>query len=170
MEFKEIIELINTISDSKVTSFTIEEGDKKITIKAGDKAPQVVAPQVVAMPAMAPQAMPVSMAPTVAAPQTSGVAVTTDVTTSVETTEAKADANVKTITSPLVGTFYAAPSPDDAPFVSVGDTVKKGQVIGIVEAMKLMNEIESEHDGVITEIMVNNGDMVEYGQVLIKVK
>ena len=164
MEFKEIIELINTISDSKVTSFTIEEGDKKITIKAGDKAPQVVAPQVVTMPAMAPQAMPVSMAPAVAAPQVEIAAPAT------EAAEVKVDANVKTITSPLVGTFYAAPSPDDAPFVSVGDTVKKGQVIGIVEAMKLMNEIESEHDGVITEIMVNNGDMVEYGQILIKVK
>ena len=164
MEFKEIIELINTISDTKVTSFTIEEGDKKITIKAGDKAPQVVAPQVVAMPAMAPQAMPMPMAPAVAPQATVAEA------TVAEASEAKVDANVKTITSPLVGTFYAAPSPDDVPFVSVGDTVKKGQVIGIVEAMKLMNEIESEHDGVITEIMANNGDMVEYGQVLIKVK
>ena len=77
--------------------------------------------------------------------------------------------NIKTVTSPLVGTFYSAPSPDAAPFISVGDTVKKGQVIGIVEAMKLMNEIESEQDGVVTEIMVNNGDMVEYGQVLVKV-
>ena len=165
MEFKEIIELINTISDSKVTSFTIEEGDKKITIKAGDKAPQVVTPQVVAMPAMAPQAMSMPMTPAVAAPQAAAVEAPV-----AEVSEAKSDVNVKTITSPLVGTFYAAPSPDDAPFVSVGDTVKKGQVIGIVEAMKLMNEIESEHDGVITEIMVNNGDMVEYGQVLIKVK
>ena len=165
MEFKEIIELINTISDSKVTSFTIEEGDKKITIKAGDKAPQVVTPQVVAMPAMAPQTMSMPMAPAVAAPQAAAVEAPV-----AEVSEAKSDVNVKTITSPLVGTFYAAPSPDDAPFVSVGDTVKKGQVIGIVEAMKLMNEIESEHDGVITEIMVNNGDMVEYGQVLIKVK
>ena len=169
MEFKEIIELINTISDSKVTSFTIEEGDKKITIKAGDKAPQVVAPQVVAMPAMAPQTMSMPVASSVAVPQASGVAVA-DTSSSVEAAEVKADTNIKTITSPLVGTFYAAPSPDDAPFVSVGDTVKKGQVIGIVEAMKLMNEIESEHDGVITEIMVNNGDMVEYGQILIKVK
>ena len=116
------------------------------------------------MPAMAPQSMPVSVAPSMAVPQVEAAVATAEVT------EAKAEANVKTITSPLVGTFYAAPSPDDAPFVSVGDTVKKGQVIGIVEAMKLMNEIESEYDGVITEIMVNNGDMVEYGQILIKVK
>ena len=165
MEFKEIIELINTISDSKVTSFTIEEGDKKITIKSGDKAPQVVtAPQVVAMPAMTPQVMPVPVAAGAGAPQMDN-AVVNEVSA-----ETKPDANIKTINSPLVGTFYAAPSPDDAPFVSVGDTVKKGQVIGIVEAMKLMNEIESDHDGVITEIIVNNGDMVEYGQVLVKVK
>ena len=119
------------------------------------------------MPAMAPQAMPVSVAPAMTAPQAETAVAAT---TTAEAVETKADANVKTITSPLVGTFYTAPSPDDAPFISVGDTVKKGQVIGIVEAMKLMNEIESEHDGVITEIMVNNGDMVEYGQVLVKVK
>jgi acetyl-CoA carboxylase biotin carboxyl carrier protein len=174
MEFKEIIELINTISDSKVTSFTIEEGDKKITIKAGDKAPQVVAPQVVAMPAMTPQAVASSVVPVpvsagVVAPQMDNTAVNSAVANEASA-ETKTDANIKTINSPLVGTFYAAPSPDDAPFVSVGDTVKKGQVIGIVEAMKLMNEIESDHDGVITEIMVNNGDMVEYGQVLVKVK
>ena len=170
MEFKEIIELINTISDSKVTSFTIEEGDKKITIKSGDKAPQVVtAPQVVAMPAMTPQ----TVAPSVVTVPVSAGVVAPQMDNAVAneaSAETKSDANIKTINSPLVGTFYAAPSPDDVPFVSVGDTVKKGQVIGIVEAMKLMNEIESDHDGVITEIMVNNGDMVEYGQVLVKVK
>ena len=116
------------------------------------------------MPAMSPQVMPVPVAAGAVAPQMDN-AVVNEVSA-----ETKSDANIKTINSPLVGTFYAAPSPDDAPFVSVGDTVKKGQVIGIVEAMKLMNEIESDHDGVITEIMVNNGDMVEYGQVLVKVK
>jgi len=70
------------------------------------------------------------------------------------------------VESPLVGTFYAAPSPDEEPFVKVGDTVKKGQVLGIVEAMKLMNEIECEFDGIIADILVKNGDMVEYGQPL----
>lgn len=72
----------------------------------------------------------------------------------------------KEITSPLVGTFYTAGSPEDEPMVKVGDTVKKGQVIGIIEAMKLMNEIESEYDGVVKQILVNNEDMVEYGQPL----
>lgn len=70
------------------------------------------------------------------------------------------------VESPLVGTFYAASSPDAEPFVTKGDTVKKGQVLGIVEAMKLMNEIECEFDGVVADILVKNGDMVEYGQPL----
>ncbi len=163
MEFNQIIELIKTISDSKVTSFTLEEGDKKLTIKAGDnnKQPQIV--QVPATTVATPMIQPV--APVVAAP----VAEVTPATTA-DAASGAVDENVKTITSPLVGTFYSASSPDAEPFVRVGDTVKKGQVVGIVEAMKLMNEIESEHDGVITEIIVNNGDMVEYGQVLIKVK
>ncbi len=74
------------------------------------------------------------------------------------------------VTSPLVGTFYAAPAEDAEPFVKAGDTVKKGQVVAIVEAMKLMNEIESEVDGVIAEVLVKNGEMVDYGKPLFRVK
>lgn len=73
------------------------------------------------------------------------------------------------IKSPLVGTFYVAPSEDAAPFVQVGDRVEKGQTIAIVEAMKLMNEIESEYAGEIREVFVENGEMVEYGQPLFRV-
>ncbi len=163
MEFNQIIELIKTISDSKVTSFTLEEGDKKLTIKAGDNKQ----PQIVQMPPMATPVTPVA-APMMPAAMPMEAVASTPV--AAEATSTSADENIKTVTSPLVGTFYSAPSPDAEPFVRVGDTVKKGQVVGIVEAMKLMNEIECEHDGVITEIMVNNGDMVEYGQVLIKIK
>lgn len=76
------------------------------------------------------------------------------------------DLEVKVVTSPLVGTVYMAPAEGEAPFVSVGDVVKKGQVLAIVEAMKLMNEIESEYDGVIKEICVNNEEAVEFGQKL----
>ena len=72
------------------------------------------------------------------------------------------------ITSPLVGTFYAAKAEGEAPFISVGDTVKKGQVIGIVEAMKLMNEIEAESDGTVAEILVENEQLVEFGQPLVR--
>ena len=74
------------------------------------------------------------------------------------------------VTSPLVGTFYAAPSQDLPPYVQVGDKVKKGQVLAIVEAMKLMNEIESDFDGEIAEIYVENGQPVEYGQKLFRIR
>ena len=70
------------------------------------------------------------------------------------------------ILSPMPGTFYTAPTPDDPPFVSIGDKVKKGQVLCIIEAMKIMNEIESEYDGIVKDVMVNNGDSVEYNQSL----
>ena len=73
------------------------------------------------------------------------------------------------VKSPLVGTFYAAPSEDAAPFVSVGDLVKKGQTLAIVEAMKLMNEIESDFDGKVAEVYVENGQAVEYGQPLFRI-
>ena len=74
------------------------------------------------------------------------------------------------ITSPLVGTFYSASSPDADPFVKEGDTVKKGQVLGIIEAMKLMNEIESEFDGVVEAVLVSNEEVVEYGQPLFRIR
>lgn len=183
MEFNQIIELIKTISDSKVTSFTLEEGDKKITIKAGDKQPQVIqqippiaplqAPMTSTVPVVAPVIAEVSSMAGMSS-NTMGMVNVEAMNAGAVSMEAEAtladDKSSKTVMSPLVGTFYSAPSPEAEPFVRVGDTVKKGQVVGIVEAMKLMNEIESEHDGVITEIMVNNGDMVEYGQVIIKIK
>ena len=89
-----------------------------------------------------------------------------------KTTEQKSETQHKgtPIKAPMVGTFYSAPSPDDAPFVKVGDTIATGQVICIIEAMKLMNEIEAEASGKITEICVNNGDSVEFGQVLMYVE
>jgi acetyl-CoA carboxylase biotin carboxyl carrier protein len=80
------------------------------------------------------------------------------------------DGNVAYVTSPFVGTFYRAPSPDMSPFVDVGTRIKKGQVLCIVEAMKLMNEIESEIEGSIVQILVENGQAVEYGEPLFKIK
>lgn len=82
----------------------------------------------------------------------------------------KCEENYKVIKSPMVGTFYSSPAPDKDAFVKVGDIIKKGQVVCIVEAMKLMNEIESEFDGELVEICVNNGDIVEYGETLFKIK
>ena len=78
------------------------------------------------------------------------------------------DSNI--VKSPMVGTFYAKPSPDAEPYVKVGDTVKKGDILCIIEAMKLMNEIESEYDGVVTEILIEDGKPVDYGKPLFKIK
>ena len=85
--------------------------------------------------------------------------------TTEENTEEKNTAHA--VKAPMVGTFYAAPAEGAEPFVAVGDTVKKGQIIGIIEAMKLMNEIEADADGTVREILVSNESMVEYGQPLI---
>lgn len=82
---------------------------------------------------------------------------------------AEADNNLTVITSPMVGTYYSKPSPDSKEFVSVGESVTKGKVICIIEAMKLMNEIESEYNGTLVECLVKDGDMVEYGQPLFKI-
>ena len=87
-----------------------------------------------------------------------------------DASEETASAGGKVVVSPLVGTFYVAPAEDAEPFVKVGDAVKKGQTLAIVEAMKLMNEIESDFDGVIEEVLVSNGHPVEYNQPLFRLK
>lgn len=87
-----------------------------------------------------------------------------------EVKEIKGEVEGTIVASPMVGTFYASPSPDSSNFVSVGDTVKSGDILCIIEAMKLMNEIESEITGTIVEILVKDGDMVEYGTPLFKIK
>lgn len=84
--------------------------------------------------------------------------------------EARTEGGLITITSPLVGTFYLTPSPEAEPFVTVGSRIRKGQVICIIEAMKLMNEIESEVDGIVVKILVENGNPVEYGEPLFLVE
>ena len=96
--------------------------------------------------------------------------VTNKVVNNIQAETVKVEENYKEIKSPMVGTFYASSSPKAEPFVKVGDKVKKGQVVCIVEAMKLMNEIESEFDGEVIEVCKNNEDMVEYGTTLFKIK
>ena len=155
MELDKIIELIHTVSESNLTQFTMEEGNLKISMKTDKQTKVVAAPQAVA--AVPAAAVVESIQP--AAPSQDSTQ---------QPQEETLDGNV--VKSPLVGTFYNAPSPDAEPYVKVGDTVKKGQVLAIVEAMKLMNEIESEFDGTVEKILVSNEEVVEYGQPLFVIK
>ena len=145
MEFEKMIELIKTVSDSNLTQCQIEEDGFKLSMKT-DKQSKVVVQKQESVPK---EIQSVAM---------------DEIKPAEQKEIKKAEGNV--VKSPLVGTFYSASSPDSAPFVKVGDTVKKGQVLGIVEAMKLMNEIESEFDGVVKEIQIENEQVVEYGQPL----
>ena len=154
MEFENLLTLIKTVSDSELTDFDYEENGTRIRLKK-KKETVVVSGASSNVPVMGLENM-----------------------RTVENAAAVNTANTQTdnsepegmiVKSPLVGTFYAAPAEDADPFVSVGDPVKKGQTLAIVEAMKLMNEIESDFDGKVAEIYVENGQAVEYGQPLFRI-
>ena len=164
MKVEQVLELVKAVSDSELTEFKYEEDGVKLSLKkTSDKIVQVPAPAApVAAPVIAPAVMPAAPVPAAApaAPANAPAAAQ-------ETGDDMPAGNV--VKSPLVGTFYAAPAEDAEPFVKVGDRIKKGQVLGIIEAMKLMNEIESEYDGVVEAILVNNEDTVEFGQPLFRI-
>ena len=164
MTIDEIVTLIQAVSANGLTSFEYEEGDQKLVLKKKKKK-NVVAP---VMSAMTMPAMPMAAPAVEMAVPAAGAAVSAAPKTAEAPAAEAVSGNV--IVSPLVGTFYSSASPENPPFVKVGDTVKKGQVMGIIEAMKLMNEIESEFDGVVEEILVDNEGVVEYGQPLFRIR
>lgn len=147
MDLRKLKTLIDLVSESGVAELEITEGEDRVRIvnRNGAAPVQVHQPVTVAqpmpVPVPAPEAAP---APAPAAPQQTGTP----------------------LTSPMVGTFYRAPSPGADPFVKVGDTVKKCQVVCIIEAMKLLNEVEADMDGTVKEVCVENGQPVEFGQSL----
>lgn len=144
MEYKDIKNIIEDMGNSKLDSLEIEFPDGlKIKMDKGNISTQTK------------EEVPV---------------VSNKIVTNIETKKDEKSENYKIIKSPMVGTFYASSSPKAEPFVKVGDKVKKGQVVCIVEAMKLMNEIESEFDGEIVEIYKKDEEMVEYGTSLFKIK
>lgn len=155
MDYKSIQELIKTVSDSKLTLLEIES--EGIKIKMEKKQEQVVL-----------ERMP-EVIKTIAVEEQLPSVVENKVPEKVEKAEPVKKEGV-VVTSPIVGTYYGSPGPEAAPFVSVGSKVKKGDVLCIIEAMKLMNEIESEVDGEVIEILVQNEQMVEYGQPLFLIK
>ena len=164
MKVEQVLELVKAVSDSELTEFKYEEDGVKLSLKkTSDRIVQVQAPAApAAAPVIAPAVMPAAPAPVPAAAPVS--APTGAEAPAAASVESEIKGNV--VKSPLVGTFYAAPAEDADPFVKVGDSVKEGQVLAIVEAMKLMNEIESDFTGTVTEILVENGQAVEYGQPL----
>ena len=148
MDLQQIEKLVQIIENSSMLEFSIQEGDIKIKMskRAGES---------VAVPFAPGMGMPVAGT---AAPE----AATAD--------ETSGEVEEETyITSPIVGTFYSAPSPEAKAFVKVGDRVKAGETVCILEAMKLMNEIESDYSGTVAEILVNNQEGVEYGQPLFRI-
>ena len=154
MEFENLLTLIKTVSDSELTDFDYEENGTRIRLKK-KKETVVVSGASSNVPVMGFENVQ-----------------TVENAAAVNTANTQADNSEPEgmiVKSPLVGTFYAAPAEDADPFVSVGDPVKKGQTLAIVEAMKLMNEIESDFDGKVAEIYVENGQAVEYGQPLFRI-
>ena len=141
MELKDILTLIQTVSDSNLTSFLYEEGSTKLSLQVDHSEKRASSKSIVVNQEVSLQEM---------------------------SQESLKDCNI--ITSPMVGTFYSAKSEEGKPLIEVGDHIKKGQVIGIVEAMKLMNEIESPYEGIVEEILVKNQEMVGFGQMLVRVR
>lgn len=145
MDFKEIKELIRVFDKSELNKLKVKEGEFEVAMQKGFEGGTVVTTSAVAPAAVA--AAPVAAAPVAAA----AVA-----------TEAAPAVSGDTVNSPMVGTFYSSPSPEAPAFIKVGDTVKKGQTLCILEAMKIMNEVEAEFDCKIVEVLVKDGDPVEY--------
>lgn len=158
MNLKELKELIEYLKEQDISEFELERGDVKVRIKRGAEHVVSVAAPVVPYATMPTQAGPPTGHP--AAPA---------IPHAKETAPA-AEAGVHTVKSPIVGTFYESPSPGSPPFVKPGDTVEVGQILCIVEAMKLMNEIESDVAGEVVKMLVSNGQPIEYGQELFAIR
>ena len=152
MTLDEIKQLVEFIRGHDLDEFELEQDGVKVRIKRGHNQHAVTAPYV-------PAALPVLSASPVAAPVPAAAAAPSD-----------EGGELAIVKSPIVGTFYRSAEPGATVFVSVGDAVRKGQVLCIIEAMKLMNEIDSEYDGEITSVYVENGQAVQYGERLFAIR
>ena len=160
MDLRKLKTLIDLVSDSNVTELEITEAEGKVRIVKGASASGVpISTQQVMVPASAPLVAAPALAPTAAE-----IADAAAVTAAAVAAEALAAG--PSVKSPMVGTFYRSSSPGAAPFVQVGDTVKEGQTLCIIEAMKILNEIESDKAGTVKQVLCENGQAVEYGQAL----
>lgn len=161
MNQKELKELIEFLIEKDISEFELERGDVKVRIKRGaDAQPVPVIAPVAAMPGVA-QAHAATAAPHPAIPAAGGDSAIP---------AAAPEEELHLVKSPIVGTFYEAPGPGAPPFVKPGDAVQAGQVLCIIEAMKLMNEIESDMAGEVVKVLAANGKPVEYGQPLFSIR
>ena len=158
MDVKDLKKLLDAVAESEVRELTLETGDYKLTLKRGAAEPL---PQVQLQPTA--QVAPLPSTPSEAEPAPNTPVPAT------ATAPSAPPSNLAEVKAPIVGTFYEAPTPDAPPFVKVGDRVAAGTVLCIIEAMKLMNEIEAEVAGTLKEILVKNEDPVEYGQALFRI-
>ena len=157
MEFDEINRVLEMMREHELSEFELEREGFKIRIKRGSPAS---APVPFAMPMVQPVAPPPQAAPAAPAPPLEAV----------PSPPPSDEVDFAIVKSPIVGTFFRAAEPGAAPFVDVGTNVKKGQVLCIIEAMKLMNEIDSEYDGEVVKIYIDNGQPVQYGERLFAIK
>jgi acetyl-CoA carboxylase biotin carboxyl carrier protein len=153
IDFKEIRELLNAISQADVAEFSLKSDQFELTIRKGLATATTEAP--VPSP---PQPQPQPSSAETSAAEEPAISPSPD------------KSEWEGITSPIVGTFYEAPAPGEPPFVKVGDHIQTNQTVCIVEAMKIMNEIEAEVSGQVMEITVKNGEPVEFGQTLMRIK
>ena len=163
MNFKEILELIDKVADRGIAGAEIEQAGMKLRVEGKLAGPQVM--HSYADGKGAPAASPA--APLHAPPPGEGAAAAPAAS---RTPEPEQDAGLHIITSPIVGTFYRSPNPEAESFVNVGDHISPGKVLCIIEAMKLMNEIESDVEGTIVKVYPQNGQPIEYGENLFAVK
>jgi len=152
MDIRKVKKLIELLDESGISEIEITEGDESVRISRN--APSVAAP------------VPAYVTPAFAAPEAAPAAPPATAAAPAAPPAAADDSDGYAVTAPMVGTFYAAPSPGSPPFVQVGDHVNEGDTLCIVEAMKMMNQIEAEVSGTVKSIRVQSGDPVEYGQIL----
>ena len=153
-DLKKIKELIEIMKENDLVEIEIRHGDDKISLKRSQAQPEARTPMVVPGISTVPAGPGASQAPSAEA----------------DASQLQPVGNLVEIKSPIVGTFYSAPSPDSDPYVELGSQIEPQTVVCMVEAMKVMNEIKAETSGTIAEIVIENGQAVEYGQVLFKVK
>ena len=170
MNFNELRELVAALNQTDIAELTLKNAEFELTLRK----PPALQPDVVVSPASAPTVAPVVVAPqavpaqATAAPQAVAPQATAESPT--QPAAPAVDPSLVEITSPMVGTFYRSPAPDEAAFVEVGDRIQSGQTVCIIEAMKLMNELEAEVSGEIVDILVENAEPIEFGQALMRVR